>query len=114
VGALQEYVEYEQERIRLEHEERRQRRIDEERIALEQRFHSGADCKWTAISRSKEQYCRVNGRAYRLTPTVDKMWLLHRIQSIEDVTGFLMGRYGQRGDATKALAKIAYEPELRR
>lgn len=79
---------------------------------MEQRFLSGADCKWTQINGSKEFYTRKNGRAFRLTPTKLKQWDLHRVSDTED-RGKIVGTYGSRGDATKALAKIAYEPEPR-
>ncbi|MGE5564968.1 MAG: hypothetical protein ACM3YN_02265 [Parcubacteria group bacterium] len=113
IGALQEHVEREQERLRQEREAAWRRRAEEERIALEQRFLSGADCKWTSVQKSKTLYCRMNGRAYRLSPTPDKMWELHRIASIEDVKGIQIGKYRHRGDVTKALAQVAYQPEPR-
>lgn len=114
VGALQEYVDREEERLRVENRERWRRHAEEERLALEQRFLSGADCKWTALQRSKELYCRLNGRTYRLSPTADKMWNLHRVAGQDDECGDLIGKYRRRGDATKALAQIAYAPEPRR
>ena len=79
---------------------------------FEQRFLSGADCKWTPLDRSKELYCRMNGRAYRLSPTPDKKWALHRIDNAED-EGVSIGKYATRGDATKALKELAYKPEPR-
>lgn len=112
VGALREYVEAGEQRLRQEREERYRRLVEEERQALEQRFLSGADCKWTPIGHSKEFYCRMNGRSYRLTPTADKMWQLHRIEAIGD-KGALVGKYQKRGDATKALAQVAYQPDPR-
>ena len=113
IGALQEHVEREEERLRQEREENWRKRAEEERVALEQRFLSGADCKWTPIRRSKELYCRINGRTYRLSPTADKMWNLHRITSIDDAAGGLVGKYQRRGDVTKVLAQLAYQPEPR-
>lgn len=114
VGALQEYVEIEEERLRNEREMALRDSAQREREALELRFSSGADCKWTQLGRSKEFYCRVNGRAFRLTPTKDKMWDLHRIESEHDNAGILIGRYLTRGDTRKVLAQVAYQPELRR
>lgn len=84
--------------------------VEEERHALEQRFLSGADCKWTPIERSKELYCRMNGRAYRLSPTAEGVWRLFRIKAMGD-EGALVGKYQKRRDATKALAQVAYQPE---
>jgi len=113
VGALQEHVEQERERLRAEREAAWRKQAEEERVALEQRFLSGADCKWTPVKKSKQLYSRINGRSYRLTPTADKKWHLHRITSIDDANPMLIGKYGRRGDITKVLAKLAYEPEPR-
>lgn len=113
VGALQEFVEQEEERLRLALQERLRTAREEERRQLEQRFLSGADCKWTPVGGSKQLYCRMNGRAYRLSPTPEKRWDLHRIESIDDPGGILIGKYQKRGDVTKALATVAYQPEPR-
>ena len=111
IGCLQEHVDREDERLRLERASERQRFIEEEKLALERRFLSGADCKWTPVRGSKPVYCRMNGRTYRLSPTADKMWQLHRIASLDDADGKLVGKYRTRGDATKALAQVAYQAE---
>lgn len=113
VGALQEFVEQEEERLRHELQERLRTAREEEREQLEQRFLSGADCKWTPVRGSKQLYCRVNGRTYRLSATHDKKWDLHRIESVDDPESSLIGKYQQRGDVTKALATVAYQPEPR-
>jgi len=110
VGVLQEHVDAEEDRLRQEHEAAWRQRQEEERVALEQRFLAGADCKWTAIQKSRDRYTRKNGRAYRLSPTKDKQWDLFRIEGVDDC-GARIGTYGTRGDASKALAKLAYEPE---
>lgn len=111
VGALQEHVEQEEERLRREVMEAYRRQQEEARIALEQRFLSGADCKWTPVNRSKELYSRINGRTYRLAPTDGKKLKLQRIVSIDDENGIFIGVYGSRRDVTKALEQIAYQPE---
>lgn len=113
VGALQEHAEAEEERLRLERQESWRRHVEEERLALEQRFLLGADCKWTPLDKSKQLYCRLNGRTYRLSPTPDKMWNLHRLAARDDENGVLIGKYRQRGDATKVLGQLAYAPEPR-
>lgn len=113
VGALQELVEQEEERLQRELQARLRAAREEEREQLELRFHSGADCKWTPLGGSRQLYCRINGRAYRLSPTPDKMWDLHRIESIDDQPGIQIGRYRMRGDVSKALANVAYQPEPR-
>lgn len=112
LGLLREHVENEEERLHREQQERYKRLREEERVALEQRLLSGADCKWTQLQKSLHWYCRVNGRAYRLSPTKDKMWHLYRVNSTsDDEKGTLIGKYGRRGDATKVVAEMAYEPE---
>lgn len=113
IRALEEHVFQEEERLREEREAARRRQIEEDRQALEERFLSGADCKWTQLQRSKELYCRVNGRSFRLTPTSDRKLNLYRIQSVDDDRPVLIGKYLTRGAANKALAQVAYQPESR-
>jgi hypothetical protein len=49
---------------------------------------------------------------YRLSPTKDKMWHLHRVNAVSDeAEGALIGKYRTRGDATKVVAETAYQPE---
>lgn len=110
-GALRTYIEEEEARLSRERQAAWDAARRAEKAALEQRFLSGADCKWTAVNGSKNLYCRVNGRSYRLSLTSDKRWELHRIGSLED-KGVLIGRYAPRGDMTKALGKIAYQPDF--
>lgn len=114
IGLLSEHVEREEERIRLEREARYKRMRAQERQEAEQRLLSGADCGWTQIGKEPIWYCRKNGRAFRLTQTPDKRWEMHRISGLSaEEKGRLIGRYGGRGDATKAVAQIAYLPEAR-
>jgi len=112
IGALSEHLERERERQRHEREARYKAMREQERVAAEQRLLSGADCKWTQVGKSREWYCRVNGRTYRLTPTADKRWDLHRVATPSpEGKCDLIGRYGGRGDATKVIAKVAYHSE---
>ncbi|MEY9098008.1 hypothetical protein ABIA24_000917 [Sinorhizobium fredii] len=114
IGLLAEYVEGEHERIRLERAARYKRLRAQERQEAERRLFSGADCGWTQIGKAPIWYCRKNGRVFRLTPTPDKRWEMHRIIELSaEEKGKLIGRYGGRGDATKAVAEIAYLPEAR-
>ncbi|NIJ39518.1 hypothetical protein FHR22_004268 [Sphingopyxis panaciterrae] len=110
IGLLSEFVESEQARLKDEHMAAYRTRQEEERLALEQRFHSGADCKRTPIAKSKEVYCRANGRTYRLSPTPDGMWLLHRIKDVGESE--LVGRYRGRREASATLQKVAFTPEV--
>ena len=113
IGAIQEWVEDEDHRRRMAREEERKREIEEEKAALEQRLISGADCKWTPLKGSAALYCRKNGRAFRLGPTSDKMLDLHRLKSLDDEMGDLIGTYRTRGDASKVMNTIALQPEPR-
>lgn len=116
VGALQEFVEAEEVRLRREQQAEYRRRQEAEQTAKEQRLLSGADCKWTQIRKSQNWYCRSNGRTYRLTPTPEKRWRLDRVQSVSDDgegEGEEVGTYRARGEATKVVAQVAYQPEPR-
>ncbi|WP_407180423.1 hypothetical protein [Bradyrhizobium sp. STM 3562] len=110
IGMLQEHLEREDERLRREQEERYRKLKEEERVKLEQRFLSGADCGWTPVGGSGALYCRRNGRSFRIVQGKDKRWTLYRIKTIED-KGELLGLYQGRGDANKALSTIAYANE---
>jgi hypothetical protein len=49
-----------------------------------------------------------------LSPAADKKWNLHRVDAVnDDENGHLIGRYQGRGDATKVIAEMAYQPEPR-
>lgn len=112
VGVLQAHVEREEERLRQEHATWYRDLKERERLAAEQRLLSGADCKWTPWKKSKDAYCRVNGRLFRLSPAADKRLDLYRCDGIGADEGQSLGRYLKRADATKAVGKIAYQPEL--
>jgi len=111
IGALQEHIEVEEERLNREREETYRHNREEERIRLERRFLSGADCGWTQVNRSESLFCRRNGRAFRTVRSKDKRWQLYRISSPQD-SGTLLGTYDGRRAASKALEKIAYQPEF--
>ncbi|PZV35018.1 hypothetical protein [Mesorhizobium kowhaii] len=105
IGLLRDHVEREEERLRVEQEERYKRWREEDRMAREQ---------WTQLQKSPHWFCRANGRTYRLSPTKDKMWNLYRVSSVsEDDEKALIGKYGRRGDATKVVSQMAYQPEPR-
>jgi hypothetical protein len=55
-------------------------------------------------------YDGVKRRAFRTARTKDNRWNLYRIAALEDA-GVLLGTYQGRREASKALEKIAYEPE---
>lgn len=113
IGLLRDHVEREEERLRVEQKERYEQSREQDRIAQEQRLLSGADCKWTQLAKSPDRYCRLNGRLYRLSPTKDKMWNLHRVRTVDDLNGLLVGKYQSRRDVSNILAQVAYQPEER-
>ncbi len=108
---MRDHVEREEERLRAEQKERYEQSRDKERIAREQRLLSGADCKWTQLAKSPDWHCRTNGRLYRLSPTKDKMWNLYRANAVDSPNGSLIGKYQNRGDSTKVVAQVAYQPD---
>ncbi len=112
VGALQEFADEEERRLDREHQEKWKAAQAAERLALEHRFLSGADCKWTSLEGSKAVFMRRNGRAFRLSPTKENRWELHRTEERKEA-GTLIGTYATRGAATKVIDKVAYEPEFR-
>jgi len=112
VGALQEFADEEERRLDRVLQVAWKAAQAADRLALERRFLSGADCKWTPLDGSKAVFTRVNGRAYRLTPTQDKRWQLHRIKEATE-PGDLIGVSSTRGAANQVIEKVAYGPELR-
>jgi hypothetical protein len=112
IGALQEFADEEEDRLDREQRERWRAQQEADRLALERRFLSGADCKWTPLEGSKAIFMRRNGRAFRLSPTKEKRWELHRIEEPADA-GDLLGVYATRGAANKVIDKMAYEPDRR-
>ena len=111
IYALQEYEEEERERLRLERDRQWKLEKEREREAACRRLLSGADCKWTPLTKSAELFCRVNRRLFRLTQDKDKKCSLERVKSVDDSNGIVLGKYRGRGDATKAIGQIAYQPE---
>lgn len=109
IGVLQQHVEREEERLRVEQDARYQDLKRREREAAEARLLSGADCKWTPWSKTRDMYCRANGRLFRLSPGPEKRLDLFEVESIDSSTGEMMGRYLKRTDATNAVEKIAYQ-----
>jgi hypothetical protein len=112
ISRLKDHVTDGEVRLRTERQDQYKKMREEQRAAQEQRLLSGADCNWTQLRNSKNWYCRKNGRTYRVSPTKDNMWRLDRVAAAADEEpGGLIGKYRGRGDATKALADLAYKPE---
>ena len=110
IGALQEHIEAEEDRLSREHEEGWRRRQQEERLQKQQRFEAGADSPWIQIDGTEGFHCRRNGRTYRAVRDKDKRWSLFRVKEVGE-PGARLGTYQNRRDATKALDKIAFSPE---
>ncbi|MBW0159638.1 hypothetical protein [Sedimentimonas flavescens] len=114
IGRISEYVVSQFERLRLERRDAEIRRIEEERLKQEQKLLSHSDCPWTQIRGSKCVYMRKNGRLFRLSPNADKTFTMHRVEGVDDgEPGEPIGRYRTRGDASKIVAKVAFEPDRR-
>lgn len=113
VGAIQQFVEEDREARQRAQQEAYRAQVEADRLAAEERLLSGADCKWTALGKSKTFHCRVNGRVFRLEPHPDKKFHLFRVKSPDDQNGELVGRYAGRTEATKAVGEMAYKPETR-
>jgi RNA polymerase-binding transcription factor DksA len=112
IGRLADYTSAQFQRLRDERRAEEERRLDEARLERERRLLSYADCPWTQIKGSKFVYCRKNGRVFQLKPNSDKSLTLYRVQAVDDAAaGEMIGRYRSRGDASKVVAKAAYEPE---
>jgi len=110
IGALQEHVEAEEDRLTREREERWRRHQEEERIRKQQRFEAGADSSWIELEGVDGFHCRRNGRTYGAVRAKDKRWSLFRVMAVGEA-GTLLGTYQNRRDANKALDKIAFSPE---
>lgn len=114
ISRLREHVDREEMRLIHERWDLQKRETEERRVALEQSFLAGEDCKWTSVAGSEAVYCRVNGRAYRLAPKEGRSRSLFRISAVDDINPRLVGKYQNRSEATKVVSEIAYQPEPRR
>lgn len=109
---VSDYIGAQLQRLRDEKLVEDARRSEEARLERERRLLSYADCPWTQIKGSKFVYCRKNGRVFQLNPNSDKSLTLYRVQAVDDAgSGEVIGCYRSRGDASKVVAKAAYERE---
>lgn len=113
VGVLRQHVEREEERHRSEQGERYKRLKDEQRVAAEQQLVSGSDCKWTPWSGTKDVYCRLGGRLFRLSTRDDKFLDLFRVAEIATTDGRLLGRYMKLGTRQRRSRRLPISPKLR-
>lgn len=115
IGRISDHIGEQWQRLRNEEREEAAQRLESARVERERRLQSYADCPWTQIKGSKLVYCRKNGRVFQLKPNSDKSLTLYRVQEVDDeASGDMIGRYSTRGDASKVVAKAAFEPEYRR
>ncbi len=110
IGALQEHIEAEEDRLSREREEGWRRHQEEERLRKQQLFEAGADSAWIQIDGTERFHCRRNGRTYHAVRGKDKRWSLFRVAAPGDA-GAMLGTYQGRRYANKALETIAYAPE---
>jgi hypothetical protein len=112
IGRLAEYTSSQFNRLREERYAEERLRSEKARLERESRLLSYADCPWTQIKGSQFAYCRKNGRLFQLKPNSDKSWTMYRVSEVNDLAkGEMIGRYRSRGDASKVVAKAAFEPE---
>lgn len=109
---IRTFIEDEEARLHRERDHAYRERVAAKKASLEARFLAGADCKWTPIAGSKDIFCRMNGRVFRLSRAVDGRYELERISSHESGNGIVAGRYARRGDATAAVREMAYKPDF--
>ena len=112
-GAIRDYIEHADSERRKVLEQRWRAQREAEKLALEARFLAGADCGWTPVTGSGSVWCRRNGRAYRLERRNDGRQDMFRSDGVDD-RGLLIGTYGTRADASKAVKVLAYQPDARR
>lgn len=68
LAAVQQIVEAEREARLQAYQEAYRAKALARSLAREERLLSGADCKWTALGKSRTVHCRINGRLFRLNP----------------------------------------------
>lgn len=67
IGAIREFIEIEEERLRVEREAKYRQAQEEDRVRQLQMFMAGADTSWIKVGTSKDFFCRKNGRSFRIS-----------------------------------------------
>lgn len=116
LGYMEEWYWGAEERLRQKAEKERRERIAEDKRHAEARLRNGADCPWTAATGISDLHCCKNGQLYRLRPlqTTSKhepAFEVLRVDYLEAKRGRPVGRYRTRGEATTAVAKVAYQED---
>lgn len=104
------------ERLRLKAEKERREHIEEDKRNAETRLRNGVDCPWTTAADIPDLHCRKNGRLYRLhalkpTSKFEPAFEVLRVDNLDAKRGRIVGRYRTRGEATKAVANVAYQED---
>ena len=116
LGYMEEWhVGAEERRRQKAAQDRREQIIDDKRVA-EARLRNGADCPWTAATGIPDLHCCKNGRLYMLralqtSSKYEPAFEVLRVDRLDAKRGRLVGRYRTRGEATAAVAKVAYQED---
>jgi hypothetical protein len=116
LGYMEEWYWGAKERLRQKAERERCERIAEDKRLAEARLRNGADCPWTAATDISDLHCRKNGRLYRLrtlqtTGKIEPAFEVLRVDFLGAKRGRPVGRYRTRGEASKAVANVAYQED---
>lgn len=116
LGYMEEWSWGIEERLRQKAERERRERLAEEKRLAEARLRNGADCPWTAATGIPDLHCFKNGRLYRLralqtTGKYEPAFEVLRVDHLEAKRGRPVGRYRTRGEASEAVANVAYQEE---
>ena len=87
IGAMRQWLEREENRLRAESDAAQRVRIEAERAARQNRLLSGADCPWTQVNGAKIWHCRRNNRLYRLSQMEGSRWILVRVAALDEKRG---------------------------
>ena len=116
LGYMEEWYWGAEERLRQKAEKERRERIAEEKRFAETRLRNGADCSWTSATGVADLHCCKNGRLYRLralqtTGKFEPAFEVLRVDHLDAKRGRPVGRYRTRGEASKAVANVAYQED---
>jgi len=116
LGYMEEWYWGAAERLRQKAEREYRERIAEEKRLAEARLRNGADCPWTAATGIPDLHCCKNGRLYRLralktTGKFEPAFEVLRVDHLDAKRGRPVGRYRTRGEASRAVANVAYQED---
>jgi len=116
LGHLEEWYWGEEERRNQKAMKEYQEQQAEKRRIAEARLRNGADCNWTPLDGMTDLHCCKNGRLYRLRALKPDnkhapAFEVQRVDRLDAKKGRYVGSYRTRGDATKAVANIAWRED---